>query len=560
MSRYGVPYVRGSATSEAAAQSQEWNSLSDEAKVYAFILSQAENGATDSEIEVSLGLLHQTASARRNSLMKKSLIRDSGKMRLTSSRRPAVVWIAAKYGISNYKRGTVVPEKQPRIPMSDMINSVDDFLSHSNAERSGFLSKWKKNTPPKVNVFLHTRRLPTALWQHGFPKIFTKEDKDTGEMVTHVWGGKFTCHETEAVLLKQYKRDNDGERTHPPRSCPMCKLVETVRSMVEEGQLSWTTPIFEFEGDISEESQIIHAGGLYNAFGQRDMPEDKKREMKKAGISPMEAWKENALAKMSYIFCVVDTSAVNQGVQIATETSLLGDKVKEVINDAMEDQGKEQGNPFLNPFCIQWEYKPDEKEFGKKYRARRMESIKLTPEIAKLIRGEAPDLSNIVAPFNPKILRASLERYCLVQNIPWDHIFDGAREIEEEPTTSHKQSAARTKLAAPPATLGKLPPTPAAKPPVLSEDEDDIVECDGLQGVGGCGEAMNINDAKCGHCGFVYDAAKLAAEAPPPPPPAKLRKRGEAKKSAPPPPVAAKEEAESDDFSFGDDDSDEIPF
>jgi hypothetical protein len=57
------------------------------------ITDQKTHGATDDEIEHALGLRHQSASARRNGLMKLGLVVDSGLKRRTHSGRQAVVWV-----------------------------------------------------------------------------------------------------------------------------------------------------------------------------------------------------------------------------------------------------------------------------------------------------------------------------------------------------------------------------------------------------------------------------------------------------------------------------------
>jgi predicted transcriptional regulator len=51
-------------------------------------------GLTCEEMESSLGLKHQTASARLGELARAGLIRDSGKRRLTCSDNAAIVWVA----------------------------------------------------------------------------------------------------------------------------------------------------------------------------------------------------------------------------------------------------------------------------------------------------------------------------------------------------------------------------------------------------------------------------------------------------------------------------------
>jgi len=55
------------------------------------------NGLTDEEIEHTLNLKHQTASARRRELVLGGLIHDSGQTRKTTSGREATVWRAGAH-------------------------------------------------------------------------------------------------------------------------------------------------------------------------------------------------------------------------------------------------------------------------------------------------------------------------------------------------------------------------------------------------------------------------------------------------------------------------------
>lgn len=62
--------------------------------IYDLALERGEHGITDDEVEQTLGLLHQSASAARNSLMKDGWLLDSGARRKTRSREDAIVWVA----------------------------------------------------------------------------------------------------------------------------------------------------------------------------------------------------------------------------------------------------------------------------------------------------------------------------------------------------------------------------------------------------------------------------------------------------------------------------------
>lgn len=89
-----LPFVRGSATSKAAALAKEPTAASDGERVLLYIRGCGEDGATDDEIETALGFSHQNASARRNGLAKLGAIERVGLRRLTRSGCAAEVWRA----------------------------------------------------------------------------------------------------------------------------------------------------------------------------------------------------------------------------------------------------------------------------------------------------------------------------------------------------------------------------------------------------------------------------------------------------------------------------------
>lgn len=90
-------FVAGSDTSKAAAESMREAASSIRAHVLAHIVivQRATGGVTCDEVEESLGLRHQTASARIRELAMQKRIVDSGARRETRSGRLATVWRAA---------------------------------------------------------------------------------------------------------------------------------------------------------------------------------------------------------------------------------------------------------------------------------------------------------------------------------------------------------------------------------------------------------------------------------------------------------------------------------
>ena len=89
----GIPYVKGSATSKAAAQSMQPHAGSIRSRILAEIKKSGAHGLTCDEVEVLMDLKHQTASARVRELREKGKISTTSK-RPTRSGRQAQVWVA----------------------------------------------------------------------------------------------------------------------------------------------------------------------------------------------------------------------------------------------------------------------------------------------------------------------------------------------------------------------------------------------------------------------------------------------------------------------------------
>jgi len=107
-----VPYVKGSETSKAAAESIKHRSQSDKMKVFQFLIHCGENGATDDEIESALNMKHQTASARRRQLELIGAVEKTTEKRKTRSGRSAFVYRANPTADPNTKVGRPVKSEQ----------------------------------------------------------------------------------------------------------------------------------------------------------------------------------------------------------------------------------------------------------------------------------------------------------------------------------------------------------------------------------------------------------------------------------------------------------------
>ncbi len=88
------PAFSNETTSKEAAKSMIDAAPSLRDKVFLFIKTNTEYGATCEEVETALNLSHQCASARITELHQKvGSIIDSGLRRKTKSGREAIVWI-----------------------------------------------------------------------------------------------------------------------------------------------------------------------------------------------------------------------------------------------------------------------------------------------------------------------------------------------------------------------------------------------------------------------------------------------------------------------------------
>lgn len=428
----------------------------------------------------------------------------------------------------------------------------DEFLEHSGREQYGkFFGNWKKRTPPRADVWLHTGLAPKPSWRHQFYRVETRENKETKEEERVVWSMTFNCHEHESVLKKQFKLDDDGYRLVPPEKCPMCRMVECIRAAVVEKRLSPLEPIFRFVGDDEDEATELVAIGLLNAFpkskegfaavdksGERQNDDEYAlptyKEFRDAELSLKDGWKQNAMAKLSYVFAIVDNDDPSRGVQIATETGLLGDKVKGVIADRRDQLGSDEGSLAKNPAAIRWMHKPDEQEFGKKYHALLMPKLPLTDEIEALIRSDPPDLTSQLDPGDTGTLRALMERYALV-DLPFDEIFAGhsstPRDSKDKAKTGSSSSSkkplkdeeeedeipTRQKKAA-----------EAKKPDPKSKKKDEPIEFECSE----CGEGLRASDTECPKCGTPVDDDETESAEDTPPPKKSMAAAAPAKKSA----------------------------
>jgi len=89
-----TPYVRGSATSKAAANRAQSRTHIDRSLLLTYLRKCGQDGATDEEMQLATGICGDRQRPRRGDLEKRVLIRKNGLTRTTLSGNQACVWVA----------------------------------------------------------------------------------------------------------------------------------------------------------------------------------------------------------------------------------------------------------------------------------------------------------------------------------------------------------------------------------------------------------------------------------------------------------------------------------
>jgi|SRR5215472_534331 len=104
LGKFHGPQARAPGTERAAAVLVTPRSGTARMRVLLYIASRGEEGATDEEASLALGLRLYTAAPRRNELLNDGWVQASGRTRPTTMRTPAMVWVlseAAKAQLGN---------------------------------------------------------------------------------------------------------------------------------------------------------------------------------------------------------------------------------------------------------------------------------------------------------------------------------------------------------------------------------------------------------------------------------------------------------------------------
>lgn len=369
-----------------------------------------------------------------------------------------------------------------------------------------------------IDVLLATEAPMVELAVHSFPKLITKKPKEGGKEETICFNVDYNCFEDLSVIDEQTKFDDAGNRLVPPIVCPHCLFIEWVRREIEAGNLSWTEKLFEFKADSGENRlTTIYAGGVCGKFNGWDLSEEDKEELKEAGINLRLSYRQNAVAKVKFIYCVVELKDLEKGLQATVESKSLGTQVSDIIATRQNDFG-DKGDPSKNPYPFRWRFWP-KREAKEMYDASYFPwsdheegGFKSKDEAIELARSKKipGSFENLRRYPNVKQLRSQMEAACLIDDVPWDDIFAPVEELadekgwvkdadEEKPEATSKASSKK-------------------RDDDVAEDDDDSDVDDTLE-CGACGKPVASDATECPHCGEAFveeDEPEPAKQAAPP--------------------------------------------
>lgn len=316
------------------------------------------------------------------------------------------------------------------------MKTIREFLSYDSKferEDSYRLKDWKKDK--RIVVWLHTKVGIETVWRHNWPKVVSRKDKLTGDTTNEIWGGLFKCSETDETLKRQNLRFPNGERKYPPQSCPMCKMLEVIRTKVQSKEIGVADPVFKFPHQDLMKERVLYAGSIYNAFKNNcsKLTPEEIRSVRQAGIRLAEVWRDDMTPKCNHVIAVVDNEDPFGGVKLAQTSATLGDRLIAAISKEMHalkeaGENSDNGDPSIRPYPFEWTYKDQEKDGSAtppqdRYNVCALTHNKPSPEILEAItNSEVPSMIEFLAEGNQSQLMVEMQQYALV-DLPWNQIF-----------------------------------------------------------------------------------------------------------------------------------------
>jgi len=361
---------------------------------------------------------------------------------------------------------------------------LDGFLNDTGRGGSAWLSKWKE--AGKIVVWLHPKSSPVKVYAHSFIVEDEIKDDETGKKKKILRFPKFVGPDSPEVYDKQFfrNRDHGGPERAPDRD-PFLILREWLRVKCEANELAHDDVVFEWT-DHKNSSIIKWTAGELSGLvktGKRN-------------------FNHTLTAKCEYILAVVDDAHPDKGTQIARESNLLGQRLREEIKNQIESDG-DDGNPEINPYAFKWTF-DGSVAIASMYGVSRFNRAKLTDEIREVFAADPPDIAKYaeVHPDDMTKIRAAFEAAAQI-DLPLDQIFseDPAvrRAILRGDVVKSGGTAGRRAPARETKTDDDEPAPRARKKVERAEPDAERIPCDE------CGHPMLPTEAKCPKCGAEYE-------------------------------------------------------
>lgn len=343
--------------------------------------------------------------------------------------------------------------------------------------------------------------------------------KEEGSIVGFIHPNGF--HRRNVYWLQVDKEDEEGEK-EPARvafncpgiknGCPICQLREYLKAHEE-----------------IEDDEIIYSVGK----------KKKKVEILKGDALNLKDfdWKLSLLPNKEFLFGFVDVENVEGGIGIIIASAGLGRALSTCINNKMDDDGDEEGDPLKNPWAIKLVYKEKETP-ANKYKAF-FNSTKLTKEIKALLGGAAPNMENLTRPSAPRDIWNAIKGGLSVEGfepeLPKDNeeaeeddLPKSKRSIrksveeeqdDEEEKLSKKKLKKRNRInkadqeddteieVEDEEEEEHISKTKKKKVKKQKEEEEDEPE-EESEPCPSCGKNLPLSAEKCEHCGIEFDIVK----------------------------------------------------
>lgn len=443
---------------------------------------------------------------------------------------------------------------------------LEEFLGHDpDAGKGGggggnWLKKWKDKG--KLTFWLHALSKIHPVWGHKFIEVGEAKEEGSDKKKPVLRFPHFVCPDNPEVYANQFFRENGVLKVLPNRD-PFIYLREWLRWVGEKELLPLDAIVFEWT-DYKQNNQLIRwslgrVSGLVK--------------------SNQTNWNHTIDAKLSYLLTVVDHDNLALGPKLTSESKMVGQELKKIIQREMESNGTEKGNPFKNPYAFRLKYDEKAKSFNDTYSLFRFNDAVYTREVWDQVwREDAPDATPYTQFQETDMVKIRAAFQTAMQiDLPLDLIF--STELEDRravlrgagaPGTKPRKPAGAAESARPSAEPGaprpsssrppppggeaapvsrNAPPPPdasnageAAPPPRRKKVEAappapppkpdvPMTKCDE------CGTPMKFTDSKCPKCGAEYEVDGEPEQAAPPvaaAPPAQPTKG--AGRNVPPPP------------------------